>query len=109
MDIVNQCEIARVGQDLNYYDGMVEASRHFRLARLSRDYKKMRNDLLHQGVLSETNNRGKTKSQCAEIVADTLNWIDRYIGAVLGVRTSLGANPRWSGPRVSLPSFSNPT
>ena len=108
MDVVKQCEIVVAGRTLTYYNGMVEASRRFNLVRLNQDYQEMRNDLLHYGVLSGTNLPGKTKAQCAEIVADTLNWIDRYVGAVLGFGATVGANPRWSGPQVGLPSFSNP-
>ena len=97
MDVVKLCEIVVAGHNLTYYNGMVEATRRFNLARLNQDYKEMRNDLLHSGVLSGTNLPGKTKAQCAEIVADTLNWIDRYVGAVLGFGATVGANPRWSG------------
>jgi hypothetical protein len=108
MDIVKQCEIAAAGRRFDFFPGMVAASRRYNLASLSRDYKNMRNDVVHEGVLSGTNNAGKTKAECAGFTADTLNWIDRYIGAVLGIGAIVGANPRWSGPKISLPSFSNP-
>jgi len=108
MDIVKQCEIVVGGQPLTYYDGMVSASTRFNLAQLNQEYKEMRNDLLHSGVLSGPNLPNKTKAQCAQIVADTLNWIDRYVAAVLGFGAALGANPRWAGHRIGMPSFSNP-
>jgi hypothetical protein len=108
MDIVKQCEITEVGRTLTYYDGMLSASTRFHLPQLSADYKDMRNSLLHTGTLAGANPPTKTKAQCVQIVADTLNWIDAYIAASLGLRAGVGATPRWHGRHFSLPSFSNP-
>lgn len=106
MDIVKQCEISATGRRFDYYPGMVSASTRYHLQQLSHDYKKMRNDIVHEGRLSGSNYRGKTKSDCAEVVASALNWIDNYVCAVLTI-----GNPavnRWN-PRIieaGLPALS---
>jgi hypothetical protein len=92
MDIVKQCEIAIAGRDLIYYEGMKEASLRYSLQPLSADYKNMRNDIVHEGVLSGTNFKNRTKEQCAEVVAASLNWIDDYVSAVLSFSPS---QQRW--------------
>ena len=64
----------------------------------------MRNDIVHEGCLSGTNFSGRSKADCAKVVADTLNWIDSYVCAVL----DLGSAPaRWSGQELAagLPSL----
>jgi hypothetical protein len=104
MDIVKQCEIAATGGPLDYYPGMVAASQRFGIAPLSQDYKAMRNCIVHEGVLSGSKFPNRTKAQCADVIADTLNWIDRYVAAAL----SLGAAPdRWLGRDIAagLPSL----
>ena len=58
MDIVKQCEIAATGTNLTYYDGMISASTRFSLSPLGRDYKDMRNDIVHEGILSVPTSRG---------------------------------------------------
>jgi hypothetical protein len=105
MDVVKQCEMTATGRRLDFLHGMIEASTRYNVPQLSVDYRNMRNDLVHEGVLSGTNNPHKTKAQCQGYAADTLNWIDRYIGEVLGIGTIVGASPRWSGQQIMLPSF----
>jgi hypothetical protein len=53
------------------------------LSPLGSDYKAMRNDIVHEGV-SGSNFRGKSKADCAIVIADTLNWIDNYVLTALG-------------------------
>jgi hypothetical protein len=104
MDIVKQCEIALAGRKLDYFPGMQAASRRYGIRQLTRDYKKMRDDIVHEGRLSGSNFTGKKKIDCANVVADTLNWIDSYVSAVL----ALGQAPtRWSGRDLAagLPSL----
>jgi hypothetical protein len=102
MDIVKQCENAKT-----YFDGMRSASSRYKLKPLGRDFKSMRNDLVHEGVLSGSNYPRKTKHDCAGVVADVLNWIDRYFAAVLGMNLQ-SPDSRWDGGRIchGLPSFS---
>lgn len=66
MDIVKQQERRETGnRGLTYFDGMVSASNRYSLSPLGSDYKDMRNDIVHEGLLSGSNFRGKSKSQCA--------------------------------------------
>lgn len=108
MDIIKQCEIAVTGSNLTYYDGMVSASSRYNLQQLTNDYKNMRNDIVHEGVLSGSNFQGKDKAQCAEVVAASLNWIDTYVCAVLGLNASPATTPRWKGIHLEsgLPALS---
>lgn len=106
MDIVKQCEIAATGRRLEYYPGMVSASNRYQLQQLSQDYKKMRNDIVHEGRLSGSNYSNKTKSDCADVVASALNWIDSYVCAALNI--GIPSASRWN-PRIieaGLPALS---
>lgn len=105
MDIVKQCEIAESDQKMDYFPGMQAASTRYGIAPLAPDYKKMRNDLVHEGRLSGTNFSNKTKQECAIVIADTLNWIDLYVCAVLCLGTPY---PRWKGVHLQegLPALS---
>ena len=104
MDIVKQCEIAASGKDMQYFHGMQSASTRFGISALGKDYRDMRNDIVHAGKLSDKNFLNRNKDDCAAVIADTLNWIDQYVCAVIGA----GASPaRWSGPALAagLPSL----
>lgn len=108
MDIVKQRERAATGNlGLKYFQGMTSASARYSLSPLGNDYKNMRNDIVHEGVLSGSNFAGKSKSECAAVVADTLNWLDSYVLAVIGVLGTPGL-PRWRGQDLErgLPSVS---
>ncbi|HEY5536596.1 MAG TPA: hypothetical protein VIL99_16885 [Ignavibacteria bacterium] len=108
MDIVKQVEMAIIGRNLSYFQGMTSASTRFSLIPLSDDYKDMRNDIVHEGVLSGSNFSRKTKERCAEVIAETLNWLDSYILAVIGKTTMVSGFPRWRGVdfEQGLPSIS---
>lgn len=107
MDIVKQCEIAATGNNLNYFAGMQSASARYGIRALNRDYKDMRNDIVHEGRLSGTNFSYKTKTECAEVIAETLNWIDQYVCAVLGITSR---SSRWRGLDLAagLPALTVP-
>ncbi|MGA2916605.1 MAG: hypothetical protein ABSE89_11325 [Sedimentisphaerales bacterium] len=111
MDIVKQCEITKSRQDLNYFKGMKEASQRYGIPELSKDFKNMRNDLIHYGSLSAVNYKAKSKVECAKVVADTLNWIDLYIINVLNMSSALSAGSRWLAKEIEiyLPSISVPS
>ncbi len=109
MDIVKQLEkAASNNQNLTYFQGMKSASNRYSLTALSNNYKAMRNDLFHEGVLSGSNFKNKTKSECAVVVAETLNWLDSYILAVIGKSNSVQGLPRWKEIEIEqyLPSIS---
>ncbi len=106
MDIVKQRECSVTGNRLTYFDGMISASNRFSITPLGRDYKNMRNDIVHEGRLSGTNFSGKSKQQCADLTAETLNWLDRYVTSVLNITSHIQNLPRWNGADISngLPS-----
>jgi len=109
MDIVKHRERTATGNlNLTYFQGMTYASTRYGLTPLGDDYKKMRNDIVHEGVLSGTNFAGKSKQECAVVAADTLNWLDNYILAVMGVAASITNLPRWCGRDIEcgLPAIS---
>jgi hypothetical protein len=66
------------------------------LTQLSRDFRHMRNDLVHEGHLSGSNFPNKDLIECANAAASALDWIDRYICKVFGLgaprRTRFGRN-----------------
>jgi hypothetical protein len=97
MDIVKQRECASTrNSKLTYFQGMTSASNRYSLSPLGNDYKHMRNDIVHEGVLSGSNFPGKSKSECAAVVAETMNWLDAYVCAVIGIPNIPGF-PRWRG------------
>ena len=109
MDIIKQREqTAAASRKLTYIQGMTSASGHYGLTQLTDDYKKMRNDIVHEGVLSGTNFSGKSKKVCADVTADTLNWLDNYVLAVLGIDANISNWPRWNGQDIErgLPAHS---
>lgn len=108
MDIVKQCELQPTESKLNYFDGMVRASSRYGISPLSHDFKNMRNDLVHEGTLSGRNNPNKSKSDCALIVADVLNWIDEYVLKVLSLESFFTCGARWTSRDIYsfLPAIS---
>ncbi len=109
MDIVKQRERTATGNaNLNYFQGMTEASSRYGLTALGADYKNMRNDIVHEGVLSGSNFANKSKQDCAAVIASTLNWIDEYVLAVLGIAGNVVNRPRWRSSTIehSLPAIS---
>src|ERR1017187_1811780 len=98
MDIVKQVERRVTGNSrLEYFQGMKSASTRYRIPPLGHDYTKMRNDIVHQGVLSGNNFTSRSKAECAAVVADALNWLDSYVMAVIGKAGMVSGLPRWKG------------
>lgn len=109
MDIIKQQEqVVSEGRRLTYFEGMTSASRNYNLNPLGQNYKNMRNDIVHEGKLSGGNYSGKSKEECAEVIAETLNWLDSYVLAVLGIRKHVSNASRWRGQLLAnnLPSIS---
>lgn len=107
-DIVKQSEIAITGKKLTYLQGMKSASTRLGISPLSNDFKDMRNDLVHEGQLSGSNFLGRSKEDCSKVVADALNWLDKYIIAIVAVNGELVGQPRWNAANFEhfLPAFS---
>jgi len=108
MDIVKQCETLPSENRISYFEGMNRASNRYGISPLSPDYKNMRNDLVHEGTLSGSNNQNKTKNDCASIIADVLNWIDEYVLKVLSLDSSFTCGSRWKNTEIEnfLPAIS---
>jgi hypothetical protein len=100
MDIVKQLERKATGCHLTSFDGMTYASGRYSIPPLGSNYRDMRNDIVHEGILSGSNFPGRSKTDCAGVVADTLNWLDAYCLAVLGSSGSVVGTPRWSGSNL---------
>lgn len=85
LQIIAATEGAIQGKELSYFDAATAASRRAGIAGLSRDFKDMRNNLIHEGKLLGGRFSGTTLKDCAVVAADVLNWFDTYIHAVLGL------------------------
>lgn len=72
-------QVASYNQRLNY------AASRFSLPQVPADFRKMRNDLIHEGTLSGALFAGKTASDCGLATAQALDWIDLYVFAALGM------------------------
>lgn len=85
LQVAVAAEELRTGQELRFLPGVTAAATRFGLGVLSRDFKDMRNDLVHDGVLSGSTFSGRTKQDCARVAADVFDWLDDYFHAVLGL------------------------
>jgi hypothetical protein len=108
LDIVKQIEISISGKQLTYAQGMTDSSNRLGISLLQGAVTKMRNDLVHEGRLSGSNFSNRTKSDCAQVIANALNWLDEYLIATLGVSGDVKGMPRWKVNEVEhyLPAFS---
>lgn len=125
MDIVKQCEIntdqaAGIldrSATYTYFKGMSQASQRYAIPPLDQNYKDMRNDLLHYGKLSchnfiQKDTAGNVipqpKAACAMVVADVLNWLDRYFAKVTQIDSCIPSYDRWqvSDLKSGLPAIS---
>ena len=64
MDLIKQRERTATGNNgLTYFQGMTSASTRYGLPALGNDYKNMRNDIVHEGVLSGSNYVGQVEGR----------------------------------------------
>jgi len=87
-------------KELPYFAAVTDAAQRVGIAALSRDFKDMRNNLIHEGKLLGGKFSGATVNDCAGVAADVFNWFDEYVHSVLG----LGAVRR---KRFSSADFAN--
>tara|TARA_B100000427_G_scaffold319660_1_gene318169 strand:- start:195 stop:1034 length:840 start_codon:yes stop_codon:yes gene_type:complete len=87
LQIIAATEEHRQGQNLSFFNGVTDAANRFSISPLSRDFKDMRNDLIHDGRLSGSRFSSKTLNDCAQVAADVFNWVDLYIHAALSLGT----------------------
>jgi len=103
MDIIVQCEKdATAKNKLTYFGGMQSASNRYGLTPLPPDYKEMRNDLIHEGTLSGSRFKNKAKIECASVIADVLNWLDRYVIKVLDFSRHVNTGNRFRAIELQL-------
>ena len=74
------------GQSLRTFNPRIQyAATRFSLPNLGADFRNMRNDLVHEGVLSGSNFPNKAEVDCSRAVAEALTWIDQYMHAALNL------------------------
>jgi hypothetical protein len=107
LQIISATEEDAQGKELSYFDGVTGASNRVGIPSLGRDFKDMRNNLIHEGKLLGGRFAGNGITDCASVAADVLNWFDDYVYAVL----ALGAARRrrfTSAEFTSLNAYSIP-
>lgn len=105
LQVIAASEKDRAGAKMSFLQGVTAAATRFGIRALSSDFKNMRNDLVHDGLLSGSTFTAKSKQDCARVAADMFDWLDDYFHAVL----SLGVvrNRRFdAGAFRSLNAFS---
>ncbi|MEZ9342180.1 hypothetical protein [Vibrio cyclitrophicus] len=85
LQIIAATEKQITGNNLSYFDAVTSASNRVGIAPLSRDFKDMRNNLIHEGKLLGGRYAGLNLNDCAQVAADLMNWFDEYIHAVLSL------------------------
>lgn len=86
LQVIAATESDRQNKELSFFTATSAAANRAGIRALSADFKNMRNAIVHEGQLSGKKHfRGKSKSDCAAVAADALNWIDEYVHAVLGL------------------------
>lgn len=71
--------------NLNYFPAIQSASTRAGINSLSRDFKDMRNNLIHEGKLLGGAFSGKDINACSAAAADLMNWFDDYLHSVLNL------------------------
>jgi len=61
------------------------AANRFNLPPLPMNFRKMRNDLVHEGTLSGSNFPNANSIHCGKAVEEALDWIDLYLFSALGM------------------------
>lgn len=67
----------------NFSDRINAAACHYNLPTLGRDFRDMRNDLVHEGSLSASRFSQKNLDDCTNAAIEALNWIDSYIHSAI--------------------------
>lgn len=70
---------------LSYFQAVQSASTRAGITPLNRDFKDMRNNLIHEGQLLGGRFVGTDIDACASVAADLMNWFDEYIHSVLNL------------------------
>lgn len=70
---------------LSYLQAVQSASRRVGITSLNRDFKDMRNNLIHEGKLLGGRFSGADIRACSAVASDLMNWFDKYIHAVMNL------------------------
>ena len=71
--------------NLSYLQAVQSASSRVGITSLSRDFKDMRNNLIHEGKLLGGEFVGTDIEACSKVASDVMNWFDEYIHAVMDI------------------------
>lgn len=71
--------------NLSYFAAVQSASQRVGITSLSRDFKDMRNNLIHEGKLLGGRFAGTDIHACSVVAADLMNWFDEYVHAVMNL------------------------
>jgi len=86
LQIIVATEATKQGKNqLKLFPGIKDAATRVGIAPLSRDFKDMRNELVHDGRLIGSRFVGPDRAACAQVVSDVLNWFDAYLHAALAL------------------------
>jgi hypothetical protein len=85
LQVIAATEMDIQAKDLPYFAAVTAASGRAGVPALSRDFKYMRNNLVHEGRLLGGQFSGSTLKDCAVVAADVFNWFDAYMHSVLGL------------------------
>ncbi|WP_292923421.1 hypothetical protein [Nitrosomonas sp.] len=83
LQIIAATEEQRAGNDMSYFQAIQSAANRVGISPLSRDFKDMRNNLIHEGKLLGGSFTGTDIEACSIVVSDVMNWFDEYIHAVM--------------------------
>ena len=73
--------------NLSYFQAVQSATNIVGITPLSRDFKDMRNNLIHEGKLIGGSFAGTNIEACSIVASDLMNWFDEYIHAVMNLGT----------------------
>lgn len=71
--------------NLPYFQAVQSASSRVGINSLNRDFKDMRNNLIHEGKLLGGSFAGTDREACSAVAADVMNWFDEYLHAVMNL------------------------
>lgn len=71
--------------NLSYFQAVQSASSRVGINSLNRDFKDMRNNLIHKGNLLGGRFAGTDQEACSSVAADVMNWFDEYIHTVMNL------------------------
>jgi hypothetical protein len=71
--------------NLSYLAAVQSASQRVGITSLTRDFKDMRNNLIHGGKLLGGTFAGTDVEACSVVAADVMNWFDEYVHAVMNL------------------------